>query len=58
MPGYVIHLAVGQEYAKRKKINDLENFLNGCIAPDLMEKADSHYFGDDRISRFKKVFRK
>lgn len=48
MAGYVIHLAIGQEYAKRNKINNLEEFLKGCIAPDMQDKKFSHYFGQDR----------
>lgn len=45
MPGFVIHLAIGKEYAKKnKKINNLEEFLQGTIAPDLTSnKSLTHY---------------
>lgn len=44
MPGYVIHLAVGKVYSKNNKINDLESFEKGIMAPDMEEdKSKSHY---------------
>ena len=43
MPGYVIHLAIGKEYAKRNKIKDEESFFRGIIMPDLLDKKTSHY---------------
>lgn len=45
MPGYVIHLAIGKEYAKRNGIKDEKSFLKGVIMPDLLDKKTSH-FGD------------
>ena len=43
-----MHLAIAKEYAKRNKINNLEDFLKGCIMPDMEDKKNSHYFGEDR----------
>lgn len=44
MPGYVIHLAVGKIYSQNNKIDDLNSFEEGIIAPDMSEnKAKSHY---------------
>ena len=44
MSGYVIHLAVGKVYSKNNKINDLESFEKGIMAPDMEEdKSKSHY---------------
>ena len=46
MPGYIIHLAVGKEYAKKNEIKNIEEFEKGIIAPDLISKEDkqaSHY---------------
>ena len=43
MPGYVIHLAIGKRYIEKNNIKDEENFLKGCIAPDLLDKSISHY---------------
>ncbi|MBQ3408487.1 MAG: hypothetical protein IJH12_04710 [Clostridia bacterium] len=46
MPGYIIHLAVGKEYAKNNEIKNIEEFEKGIIAPDLIDKDDkykSHY---------------
>lgn len=34
MPGYMIHLAVGREYMKNNKIDDVKSFEKGIIAPD------------------------
>lgn len=58
MAGYVMHLAIGKEYAKRKKIENVEEFLKGCIAPDLQDKKVSHYLGQNRKARLAKFFRK
>lgn len=46
MAGYIIHLAVGKEYAKNNRIEDIEEFERGIIAPDLIgenDKEKSHY---------------
>lgn len=44
MPGYIIHLAVGREYMKKNKIDDVKSFEKGIIAPDLKkDKRISHY---------------
>lgn len=44
MPGYIIHLAVGKVYSKYNKIEDIEGFEKGVIAPDIMKnKSESHY---------------
>ena len=43
MPGYVIHLAVGNCYIGKNNIHNKESFLKGCIAPDLLQKITSHY---------------
>ncbi len=45
MPGYVIHLAVAQEYIKKhKKQEDYENFIKGVIYPDsVKDKSLTHY---------------
>ncbi len=45
MPGYVIHIAIANEYIKKhKKVEDIKEFINGVIAPDLTsEKSKTHY---------------
>lgn len=44
MPGYVIHLAVGNVYSQNNKIQNITNFEKGIIAPDLApDKIKSHY---------------
>lgn len=45
MAGYVIHLAVAEEYLKRTKIKENYNdFIEGVIAPDdAKDKALTHY---------------
>lgn len=47
MPGYVIHLAVAKKYAENHDIKDIEEFFNGCIEPDMQDKTNTHYFGED-----------
>lgn len=45
MPGYVIHIAIANEYIKKhtKRENEKE-FINGVIAPDLTDtKSKTHY---------------
>lgn len=44
MPGYVIHIAVAQEYLKKSKLPYSIDFIKGTIAPDLTNnKKDTHY---------------
>ena len=44
MPGYIIHLAVGKIYSQNNKIEDIESFEKGIMAPDMLEdKSKSHY---------------
>lgn len=44
MPGYVIHLAVAKAYEANNRIEDIEEFERGIIAPDMAsDKAKSHY---------------
>ncbi len=44
MPGYMIHLAVGSVYLQKNKIEDIESFNKGIIAPDrIPDKTKSHY---------------
>ena len=44
MAGFNIHLAIGKKYAENYNINDVDNFYNGVVAPDLAEdKIISHY---------------
>ena len=44
MPGYVIHLAIAQEYLKHNKEENEEDFIYGSIQPDsVMPKSISHY---------------
>ncbi|MBP3802170.1 MAG: hypothetical protein J6I85_09200 [Clostridia bacterium] len=45
MPGYVIHVAIAQEYLKKHSKNeDKTKFIEGNIYPDLIKpKSQSHY---------------
>lgn len=47
MPGYAIHLAIGEKYAKKNNIQDKKGFINGIIKPDLIEKEKSHYLDEN-----------
>jgi len=49
MPSYCIHLAVGNVYAKKHKIEDVVSFNRGLIAPDFEKDKDkSHYSMENR----------
>ena len=45
MAGYVIHLAVAEEYLKNTKVKeDYNEFIEGVIAPDdVKDKSETHY---------------
>ncbi len=51
MPSIIIHLAIGQEYIKKNKVKNKQEFLKGSIAPDFkedlktknQEKQESHF---------------
>ena len=46
MPGYVIHLAVGEQYLRKHKSNkeNYDEFIEGIIFPDsVKDKSQTHY---------------
>lgn len=43
MPGFHIHLSIGNRYIEKHKVQDKKQFLEGVIAPDFEEKDKSHY---------------
>lgn len=46
MPGFVIHLAVANEYMRKNKdeIKDKEQFILGTMTPDFVkDKSETHY---------------
>lgn len=44
MPGYVIHIAIAQEYLKKHKKNFSQDFILGSVDPDFTsDKSKSHY---------------
>lgn len=44
MAGYVIHIAVAQEYLRKNKIEYNKEFIRGSILPDLTDdKSKTHY---------------
>ena len=53
MPGYVIHLAVAEEYLKKHKDKDEDynEFINGVIFPDsIKDKLLTHYGEKSSVS--------
>lgn len=53
MPGYVIHLAVAEEYLKKHKDKkeDYNEFINGVIFPDsIKDKLLTHYGEKSSVS--------
>ncbi len=64
MPGFNIHLAIGKKYLEKIKIDNRDNiknekaFLDGIIAPDLVEnKKISHYTGDTNTENLEKYLK-
>lgn len=43
MAGFVIHLAIAQEYLNKYNVENKEEFLKGAIAPDLIKEEKAHY---------------
>lgn len=44
MPGYIVHIAIGQEYLRKHRMRYSEEFIKGTIAPDLTDdKSKTHY---------------
>lgn len=44
MPGYVVHIAIAQEYLKKHNMEFSQDFILGSIAPDFTDdKSKSHY---------------
>lgn len=44
MPGYVVHIAIAQEYLKKHNMSFSQDFILGSIAPDFTnEKSKTHY---------------
>ena len=44
MPGYVVHIAIAQEYLKKHRKNFSKDFIEGSIHPDLTSnKTKTHY---------------
>lgn len=57
MPGYAIHLAIGEKYAKKNNIQDKKGFIEGIIKPDLMEKEKSHYLDKNRVPKLEEFLK-
>lgn len=48
MPGYVIHLATAKVHLKNHRdIQDVDAFLKGVIAPDMIHPKTESHFGED-----------
>jgi len=43
MPGFHIHLAIGNRYIEKHYVENKEEFLKGSVAPDFEQKSKSHY---------------
>lgn len=54
MPGFVIHIAIGQEYLKKHKMKYSKEFIEGTIAPDFTDdKTKTHYGKSPRYTNLK-----
>lgn len=59
MPGYVIHIAVANEYLKKhNRKEDKKEFINGVISPDLtIDKTKTHYGKSPAYTNLKKFLK-
>ena len=48
MPSFVMHIAIAKEYVKKHKdeIKNLEEFIEGSIAPDLTQNKNITHYGE------------
>ena len=62
MPGFVIHLATANEYIRKHKneIKNKEEFINGCIYPDMTTKEGKKktHFGESSAGTILRKFLK
>lgn len=58
MAGYVIHLAIGEEYIRRYKddIKNKEEFLRGIVAPDGTDNNRKAHYGEKDLIESVKNF--
>ena len=45
MPGFVIHIAIGQEYLRKHNLNYSKEFIKGTVAPDFTDDKSKTHFG-------------
>lgn len=45
MPSLMLHLKIGEEYLKTHKVENPEQFLKGCLAPDFAKDKRASHFG-------------
>ena len=50
MPGYVIHIAIAQEYLKKHNQNFSGEFIEGSIYPDLISDKSKSSLFDSKLS--------
>ena len=59
MPGFVIHIAVAQEYLKKHNKSFSEDFILGSIEPDFTDnKSETHYGKSSSSTNLKKYLSK
>lgn len=61
MPGYVIHLAVAEEYLRKhsNKKEDYNEFIEGVIFPDsVKDKSETHYGEKSSLSNLVEFLKK
>lgn len=55
MPGFVIHIAIGQEYLRKHNKNYSKEFIKGTVEPDFTEdKTKTHYGKSPKYTNLKK----
>lgn len=55
MPGYVIHLAVAQEYLRKNNKKKTDDFMLGSVEPDFTtDKSKTHYGKSPAYTNLKK----
>lgn len=55
MPGYVIHIAIAQEYLKKHNKKYSQDFIHGVVFPDFTtDKSETHYGKSPAYTNLKK----
>ena len=50
MASVAFHIVAGKEYCKKHKIDNIQDFVSGCIAPDIAQDRIVSHYGKKRLA--------